>query len=133
MGERAIVLGSKNVVINKKQWTHLNVWKFDYYMKFDECQADIVWIRYKRKYYRCMRPDFLNLLYTGDIRAKYMPIGHFWGQTGYFTPDGNWLRSNLYVIDKQFDTKENLLTDIEKFDPETFDFTEVINEIFGDG
>ncbi len=133
LGERATILKEQGVTMNKKEWTHINTWGFDYIMKFDKCNIDVLWIRHRRKYYRCIKPVFTNLCYTGDPRNDYIPIKNFWGQPGYFSLENKILSSSLYVIDKQFEDKQELLKNIENFEVDSIDFTQVINEVFGDG
>lgn len=133
LGEKAIVLGSQNVSINDKKWTHINTWNLDYKMKVDKCDISVLWIRHRRKYYRCIKPIFTNLCYTGDPRNDYVPVKNFWGQPGYFSLEDETLSSSIYAIDKKFEDKQELLKDIENFEVDSINFTQVINEVFGDG
>ena len=115
LGERATILKEQDVTIDKKEWTHINTWGFDYNVKFDKCEVSVLWIKYNRKYYRCIKPDFLNLMYKGDSKDKYVTINHFWGQPGYFGVDGDWLKSSMYVLEKRFNNKQELFEDFEQF------------------
>lgn len=133
LNEKITLLGKTKTQLNIKEWTHINIWGFDYHIKINSGETNVIWIKHNRKYYRCIQPSFENLQYTGDKQNKYLKITHFWGQPGFFQIDGNIIKSNLFTIDKQFDNKQELLEDIKNFDANTINLTVAMNEVFGDG
>lgn len=128
------VFESKRLKLNETFLTHSNTWLCDYKMHFDNASTEHIWISYNKKYYRCIRAEIENLGYWNTIISKYAEIDMFWGYPHQLEWDGNKIRNRMFVIEKSFDKKEDMLKDIDEFDKNPNPvFTEVLNDVFGDG
>lgn len=47
------------------RWEHLNTWQWPYYMRCSQAEAEHIWLKCEKKYYRCIKVRFTNLEYEG--------------------------------------------------------------------
>jgi hypothetical protein len=135
---RITFYGEACIEINKKiSWNHYNIYNCIYSMVADKCTNSYIWIKRGSKYLRCMKPSFVNLrcLAAPDEYIKFN--NNFWGYPNIITTykdfKGNLItEANLYVKDCVFNSKEELMNDMENFTGES-NYTEFCNDIFGNG
>lgn len=114
---------------------HLNVWDCIYYMRWEKAESDHIWLRHKNSYVRCIKTKFHKLEYSGvDADKEYRAIKYCMGFPMQIVLGEDFLENRLYVTEKVFDNEEELLKDIENFRnaPGPI-YTEIFNDIFGDG
>lgn len=130
---KAKCLGVDSSYLEKYKWEHIDTWGFPYNMKCKEAQSSHIWLSCHGEYFRCIRTEFLGLKYE-NTNFKYVAPSMLWGLPHQIEVDGKRLYNRLYVVEKRFKNRQEALNDIEKFKIETDpDFTEIINDIFGDG
>lgn len=133
-GKKVQFFGKKEYVVDMPyKWSHKNIWGFDYIMRFSRCESEHIWIKAGKYYFRCIKPTFYDLTYLNELTTNYDEITHFWGQPDYFLHKNNMLKALLYVTEAKFNTKEEMLQDMESFTVDKSCYEEVINEVFGDG
>lgn len=130
----AKVLGTEKSVLEDCKWTHLNTWRWPYFMKCDKAESTHLWISCQRKYCRCILTEFTNLQYGID-EENYEPLGGMiWGYPGQIQGSTKNLHNQLFVIEKAFKTKSEAMSDLIEFktkpDPV---FSRILDDIFGDG
>lgn len=114
---------------------HLNVWDCIYYMRWEKSESNHIWLRYKNCYLRCIKAQFYDLEFAViDIEENYEPIDCYMGFPKQTVFGENTVGNRLYVVEKNFDDEEELLQDIKNFQnaPDPI-YTEIFNDIFGDG
>lgn len=114
---------------------HLNVWNCIYYMRWDKAENDHIWIGYESGYARCIKTLFYGLEYAdADAEESYRPIKYCLGFPKQIELRDSLITNRLYVTEKIFENEKELLDDIRNFkcapDPV---YTEIFNDIFGDG
>ncbi len=114
---------------------HFNVWDCIYYMRFEKAESSHIWLRHKNRYVRCIKTKYYNLEYADiDADEEYKPIRYCMGFPMQIVFEKDTVSNTLYVTEKIFDNEKELLQDIENFrnapDPV---YTEIFNDIFGDG
>jgi hypothetical protein len=129
------LIAQENSVVSLNSYEHFNVWDCIYYMRCDKADSSHIWVRFDDRYARCIRTEFYNLQYAvTDEEKDYEPVDGCMGfpKQTVFEDDRVWNR--LYVVEKYFDSEEELRADIDSFktSPDPV-FTEVFNDIFGDG
>lgn len=121
-------------IIDETTSIHKNTWYCDYKIHFDKANTEHIWIFYNEKYYRCIRAKFTNLKYWNQFKSEYVDFDMFWGYPHQIERDGDKIYNRMFVIEKSFATKEGMMEDIKNFnDNPDVVFTEIINDIFGDG
>lgn len=130
---RARCIEKRTSFLYQYRWEHVNVWNCPYEMKCSKAESTHIWITCHRKFYRCIKTTFTNLRYE-SIGGKYKTINMLWGYPHQIEFNKNTLYNRMYVVEKTFKTRAELLKDIENFElnPDPV-FTEVLNDIFGDG
>lgn len=130
---RAKCLGVSTSYLKNYKWEHINTWQWPYNMKCKEAQNTHVWISCRGAYVRCIRTEFVDLKYE-NAACKYTSPGMTWGFPHQIEVEGKTTFNRLFVVEKIFKNKAEALADMQKFrieaDP---DFTEILNDIFGDG
>ena len=124
---------TSTVGFNKHE--HLNIWDCVYYMRWKKAENNHIWFRHKNSYARCIKTQFHKLQFAVvDIEENYEPIDCYMGFPMQIVFEKDTVGNRLYVTEKIFDNEEELLQDIEKFRkiPDTI-YTEIFNDIFGDG
>lgn len=115
------------------KWEHINTWGYPYNMKADKIYNTHIWLSYEKTFIRCIKSSFTNLAYE-HLNGVYASPGMIWGFPHQIEEKNTETYSRLFVIEKTFNNKDELLKDIKAFrikqDPV---FTEVLNDIFGDG
>lgn len=130
----AKILCRKIQTYHNLKWEHLNTWQWPYYMRCSQAEAEHIWLKCGKKYYRCIKVRFTNLEYE-DLDNLWNPLGDMlWGYPEVIEYQKPLLCNRLAVVEKQFDSLEDLQADIESFekapDPE---FSRFCDDIFGDG
>jgi len=122
----------RNILTNYK-WEHLNVWQCPYNMKCRVADCQHVWLSCHRKFMRCIQVDFSELKYQhfdGRWDAPHMLLGY----PHQIEFGDKKMYSRLYVVEKYFKNRDEMLADLELFDRQPDpDFKEFLNDIFGDG
>lgn len=128
-----IEIDSTTSYLENTKFEHINTWGFPYEMQFEKAHSEHVWVLYKGKYYRCIRAKIRDLKYKNSI-GQYKEIDMAWGFPRQIEFENNITYSRLYVTEKVFEKQEDVLVDIENFkqNPDPI-FTEILNDIFGDG
>lgn len=134
--EPCTYIASSTITLGEYSWEHTNVWGYPYYMKCDSAEVKQILVRYKKKYYRCVRAWFQNLRY-GVSTEKYSLLGDFYlGLSELFDvtdkPDkGRTMSNRLYVVEEVC----NKLEDANKklLSAEHLEFKGFCDDIFADG
>lgn len=115
---------------------HLNIWDCIYYMRWKKAKSSHFWLRHQKRYIRCVKTIFYSLQYAViDADEEYKPIKYSMSFPGMIDFRDDAVVSNrLHVIEKVFENEKELLQDIENFrnTPDPI-YTEIFNDIFGDG
>lgn len=129
-------IASSSLNLGSYAWEHTNVWGFPYKMKCDKAEIKQIIIKYKRKYYRCVRAWFQNLCYE-SVSGKWTLMGDFYLGPAYLfdvkdDPDKVRTMNNLlYVAEEVYakleDTEDKLLSE------EHLVFKGFCDDIFADG
>lgn len=119
---------------NNYAWDHLNIWECTYRMRCDNVASVHYWFECNGKYLRAVKVRFTNLQYEGATK-RWKPIkGPFWGFPCAVAGEPPNLFTALAAPEKWFGGEKELHQDWEAFkanpDPT---YTEVCNDIFGDG
>lgn len=127
------LLGTANSILTDYKWEHLNTWGWPYKMRYKEAKSEHIWLSYQKKYVRCIRTQFTDLQYE-NTAGKYNSPGMLWGFPHQIEIANNTTFNRLYVVEKIFKNKQEALDDMASFQkkPDPI-FTEVLNDIFGDG
>ena len=117
-------------------WEHTNVWGFPYSMKCDSAEIKQILIKYKRKYYRCVRAWFKNLRYE-SVSGKWNLMGDFYLGPAYLFDvkeepnEGRTMNNLLYVAEEIYtkleDAEDKMLSE------EYLIFKGFCDDIFADG
>lgn len=122
----------RNVLTNYK-WEHLNIWQWPYDMKCKVADCHHVWLSCHKKFMRCVKVEFTNLKYQ-HLHGEWAHPGFIWGYPHMIEVENKKTYNRLYIVEKYFKNRGELLADIELFDREPDPkFREVLNDIFGDG
>lgn len=120
---------------NLNKIEHLNTWDCTYYMRWKEVESEHIWLRYENCYIRCIKATFTNLEYaSSDIEDRYRKIEFSAGFPKMINFYNETVSNKLYVAEKYFENEDEMLCDIKKFkkSPNPI-YTEIFNDIFGDG
>ena len=133
--EPVCVYAQADSISDFSKYEHLNAWDCIYYMRFEKAESSHIWLRHKNRYVRCIKTKFYNLEYADiDADEEYKPIRYCMGFPLQIVLEKDTVSNTLYVTEKIFDNEKELLQDIENFrnapDPV---YTEIFNDIFGDG
>lgn len=93
---------SSDLVLDEKEWEHINVWGFSYKMRFDRAEVKQLLIEHKKRVHRLLRAKFTNLCYESVIGTWSPAVDHFWGHGCLLdvqsNADGSFsLNSLLYI------------------------------------
>ena len=129
-------IASSTLSLENYSWEHTNIWGFPYFMKCDFAEVKQIIVKYKRKYYRCIRAWFKNLCYESKSGIWILMGDFFFGPAYLFgvkedLVEGRTLNNRLYVVEKVYDNLDD--ADDEFLSIEHLDFAGICNDIFGDG
>ena len=129
--------GLIKITTDSNKVEHLNAWDLPYYLRWVKAESEHIWLGHGKLYVRCIKTCFTNLQYSDvDTDAEYEPIetGIGFGFPNMIDIKDDLTTNKLFVIEKFFDNEEELLKDIRKFTntPDPI-YTEIFNDIFGDG
>lgn len=130
----AKLLGEKTSVHINLSWEHLNTWRWPYIMKCDKAECRHIWLSCYGKYSRCIKANFTNLRYE-NTEGEFKKLGDMlWGLPGQISGIDGDLFNRLFVEEKVFKNKKEAMLDFEQFEKTNdINFTEILNDIFGDG
>ncbi len=130
----AKVLGTATSELNDYKWEHLNTWDCPYYLKCKKADNTHIWVSCHGKYFRCILTEFTDIEYSIDEGIAYNSLGGTWGHPGQIQVTRGNLHNQLYVIEKVFKNKKEVLEDQANFANNPVpDFTAVLEDVFGDG
>ena len=131
--EQADIFDEADNELENCEWEHINTWGFLYYMNCSKVKISHIWISLQDTFYRCIRAEFFDLKYGMDY-GDYDEPTMFWGLPHQFEVDGNRMYTRLYAVEKFFDNKDDVLSDMQNFKKDDKpDFSSLIEDIFGDG
>lgn len=131
----AFLYGFIKITTDSNKVEHLNAWDLPYYLQWEKAESEHIWLLHGKLYVRCIKICFTNLQYADvDTDAEFEPIDTGFGFPNMIDIKDDLTSNKLFVIEKYFDNEEELLKDIKKFinTPDPI-YTEVFNDIFGDG
>jgi len=134
--EPCSLVASSSLSLGEYSWEHINVWGFPYIMKCDSAEVKQIIIKYKRRYYRCVRAWFNNLCYE-SVSGRWSPMGNFYLGPAYLfdvvkAPGKPRIMNNLlYVVETEYDDLQK--TDDEILSIEHLNFKGFCDDIFADG
>lgn len=116
---------------------HINTWDYSYYLKYEKAESEHIWIQYNGSYLRCVKACFEKLQYSDSNNEnidKFISIKFTMGFPYIISFFDETLSNKLYVVEKFFKNEDELFCDLENFKdkPDPL-FTEIFNDIFGDG
>jgi len=131
--QKARCIEKRTSFLYQHRWEHINIWNCPYEMKCTKAESTHIWLSCHRKFVRCIKTTFTNLRYE-SFGGKYKGINMLWGYPHQIEFEKNTTYNRMYVVEKTFNSRTELLADIENFElnPDPI-FTEVLNDIFGDG
>ena len=134
--EPCTCIASSLLSLGAYAWEHTNVWGFPYSMKCDSAEIKQILIKYKRKYYRCVRAWFKNLRYK-SVSGKWNLMGDFYLGPAYLFDvkeepnEGRTMNNLLYVAEEIYakleDAEDKMLSE------EYLIFKGFCDDIFADG
>lgn len=131
--KRAKRLGEASSEHRILTWEHTNTWGFPYYMQCEKVKCEHLWLSCMGTYTRVIRAEFIDLQYENTV-GDYTSPSMLWGFPHQIEIDGNKIYSRLFVVEKVFDNRDEALLDMENFKKESKpDFSELLEDIFGDG
>ncbi len=123
--------------LNNTDWTHINIWRFPYFMHCSKAECDVRLFSIENRYVLAVKASLSDLTFSGDEDREKISIGRtVWGHDSIFSFEdsvngSSVMRTILYV-------EEKCLGDND--DPDTFfpdgkelKLTGICNEIFADG
>lgn len=115
-------------------YEYTNIWGFQYFVWWDKLESVHLWIRYKERFYRCVRVRMKSLQYdtNKDALMKSSPGEQIWGYPHILEYRHPFHFSRMYVVEKKFDTEEDLLENLEYFDG-SIELKGWLDDLFGDG
>lgn len=127
-------LGSAVSYLKSHKWEHLNTWRWPYYMCCSKAESIHLWLSYGGEYARVVQSCFYDLKYGTDAEEYSSFGGMRWGYPHQIEEAENRTFSRLFVIEKTFENKAEVLKDMQSFQstPDPI-FDRVIDDIFGDG
>lgn len=128
------LLGSYSHKLDNYKWTHLNTWRWEYFMRFREADLEHIWLSLNETYIRAIRGKFKDLQYSA-IEDEWQDIGSvFWGFPHTIEANKPFVYNRFFVVEKTFDSKAEALEDFNSFSKNLdINFSEICNDIFGDG
>ena len=129
-------IASSTLSLGEYSWEQINVWGFPYVMKCDSAEVKQLIVKYKRKYYRCVRAWFKNLCYE-SVSGKWNLMGDFYLGPAYLFDvvdkpgEGRTMSNLLYVVEKVYDKLDD--ADDEILSAEHLNFKGFCDDIFADG
>lgn len=130
---RAKCIAERRNVLTNYKWEHLNIWQWPYDMKCKVADCHHMWIVCHRKFLRCIQVEFTALKYK-HLDGRWEHPGMLWGYPHIIELEGKKTYNRLYVTEKHFKSRDELLADIELFDRQPDpNFKEFLNDIYGDG
>ena len=92
-----------------------------------------VWLKYEKRYYRCIRARMKDLHYETDDNIGPKPISSpFWGYPHIIEYAKPYTYNRLYEVEKIFDTWSEAEKDMKSFTWEII-LTGFFSDIFGNG
>ena len=129
-------VASSLLSLGEYSWEHSNIWGFPYFMKCDSAEIKQIIVKYKQKYYRCVRAWFKNLCYK-SIEEKWDLLGDFILGPDYLfdvidkTGEPRIMNNLLYVIEEVYsdldEAEDKILSE------ESLVFDAICDDIFADG
>lgn len=127
------ILGRDTSEVQDYHWEHLNTWHWIYDMHCEDAKSEHIWISCRGEYFRCIKSCFTNLQYQNTL-GKYVSISSLWGHPGTIENEDTYLQNRLFVIEKKFTNKTTAMEDSTSFkQAKDINFTQILNDIFGDG
>ncbi len=116
---------------------HINTWDYSYFLKYEKAECEHIWIQYSDSYLRCVKACFEKMQYSDSNNKnedKFIAIKSTMGFPYIINFVDDTLSNKLYVIEKIFKNEDELFDDLENFkdNPDPI-YTEIFNDIFGDG
>lgn len=103
-------------------------------MKCSEVEAKLVWIQTEEGVRRLIRARFKNLQCQGTSKHWLSLDGGFWGFLHMMESKDGWTYNRLAVIERFLEGPEQALEEASSIKKiRDVDFTEVLNDVFGDG
>ena len=134
--EPCSLVASSSLSLGEYSWEHTNVWGFPYMMKCDSADIRQIIVKYKAKYYRCVRAWFNNLCYE-SVSGRWPLMGNFYLGPAYLfdvikKPGEPRIMNNLlYVVEEEYDdlhkAEDKILSE------EHLNFKGFCDDIFADG
>lgn len=126
--------GANHQVREAGVYEHTNIWGFPYFVWWDKLESVHLWIGHNEKFYRCVRARIKNLQYDTDkdTSMKHSPGCQIWGYPHILEYRYPFHFSRMYVIEKVFDSEEDLLKDMDGYDG-SIELKGWLDDLFGDG
>ena len=117
-------------------WEHTNIWDSVYTLRCRSIGSHHIWLAYNGRFYRCIQAEFTGLQ-VACHDEKWLTVDRqrqIWGNPEALQVEGDRVSGGLYLLEKVLDSLEAVQQDWEAFqqNPQPI-FTEICNEIFGDG
>lgn len=113
-------------------WEHRNAWGWPYSMRCARVESEHLWLECNGEWHRVVKGEFAFLQCEGFDGWRNVADSRFHGFPCMIAGDASRLRNVLVEPEKVFETKEEMLLDLESFrakpDP---DYKEICNDIFG--
>ena len=130
----AHLLHKETVILENYKWEHTNTWGWPYYMRCDKVESEHIWLACDGEYFRTVKAVFSKLQYAGATDQWKNVDTTLWGFPCILTGNPFSFWNQLAEPEKQFKTMEAGQQDWKEFlkspDP---DYSEICNDIFGDG
>ena len=128
------VLRASTSVLTDYAWEHLNAWGCSYFLKCERAESTHIWTACNGEYSRCIQTQFSNLQYGVEVGERKPLGGDRWGFPCQISGPAGSPRNRLLVKEKTFESEAEALEDYAAFlENPGPNFTEFLNDIFGDG
>lgn len=130
---RAKCIAERESKLSNYTWEHLNVWQWPYNMRCKTARNKHVWLVCHKQFFRCIQTEFTDLAYE-HLDGRWEHPGMLWGYPHMIEIEKRKTYNRLFIMEKRFNNRGELLADIELFDrkPDP-NYREFLNDIFGDG
>lgn len=156
------VLGRARVAEEGFETVHLNIWDCPYTFTAERVETEVVWLEYipatcicrdlpfnedpsSARYKNAMAnsklsTDPIALAYARAIRVRMEEPNPFYGEDAMFVVEGERAHdkvkafsTRLFLIDKYFESYDELKADMESFSPEQVNYKPIFDAQLGDG
>ena len=113
IAKQGVVLSETTYYCLAAEHTFINTYGFDYTIKTEKTEAEIVYFYEGKQYLRCVKTKMKDLQIGVDGQNYYKPDS-FMGHPNILFIENGWLCSKLFAVEQVFKSKRDCLLDMVK-------------------